>query len=85
MTWPKLRGLGYLKYIISIICLPFYQFYKKLTLQLSEHGNFLETKTINIIFVNHKVCPPIIFLVDSIPVSNYTYKKVKALKKQDSR
>jgi len=37
-----------LKYSNSIIYLPFCQFYKKVVLRLSEHGDAIETQTIKV-------------------------------------
>ena len=34
---------------INSMCPPFYQFYKKVVLRLSEHGDVIETQTIRII------------------------------------
>ena len=34
------------KYIISIICLPFCQFHKKVVMPLNEHGDVIKTQTI---------------------------------------
>jgi len=54
--------MGVPKYINSIMCPPFGQFYKKVVLRLNEHGDVIDTQTI-------KVCPPQNFLVNLVPAS----------------
>ena len=55
-TWPWSP-----KYINSIMCPPFCQFFKKVVLRLSEHGDTIETQTI-------MVCLPQKFLANCVPV-----------------
>jgi len=54
--------MGIPKYINSIMCPSFCQFYKKVELRLSEHDDVIERQTI-------KVCPPQNLLANSVPAS----------------
>ena len=55
------------KYIISVLCPPCRQFYKKVVVRLSEHGDVIQTQTL-------KVCRPQRFLPNSVAACSITFK-----------
>jgi len=55
------------KYIISIIFLPHFQVYKKVVLQLIEHGDVIEAQTIHINMHVTQTLSPQSFLANSVP------------------